>query len=85
MSFVRNISQILRVSSVYKSPVSWTRVMSSSTPATTKPEEPKPTSKPTADETIRNRASHKPTNLEKKFLVWTGKYKTVEEIPEYVK
>lgn len=30
--------------------------------------------------------THKPTNFEKKVLVWTktGNYKTVEEIPEYV-
>ncbi|RZB39786.1 UPF0389 domain containing -like, partial [Asbolus verrucosus] len=28
--------------------------------------------------------SHKVNNLEKKFLVWTGKYKSVEEVPAYV-
>ncbi|VEN43147.1 unnamed protein product [Callosobruchus maculatus] len=28
--------------------------------------------------------NHKPNNLEKKFLVWTGKYKTVEEVPQFV-
>nr|CAI5855954.1 unnamed protein product [Callosobruchus analis] len=28
--------------------------------------------------------NHKPNNLEKKFLVWTGKYKTVDEIPPFV-
>ncbi|EEZ98829.1 UPF0389 protein CG9231 [Tribolium castaneum] len=27
---------------------------------------------------------HRVNNLEKKFLVWTGKYKTVEEVPAYV-
>ncbi|XP_044259975.1 UPF0389 protein CG9231 [Tribolium madens] len=27
---------------------------------------------------------HRVNNLEKKFLVWTGKYKTVEEVPNYV-
>lgn len=58
---------------------------SSSTPAPTKPEESKATSKPAADDPMRNRASHRPDNLEKKFLVWTGKYKSVEEVPEYIK
>ncbi|CAH1985159.1 unnamed protein product [Acanthoscelides obtectus] len=28
--------------------------------------------------------NHKPNNLEKKFLVWTGKYKTVDEVPPLV-
>nr|CAH7753105.1 unnamed protein product [Callosobruchus chinensis] len=28
--------------------------------------------------------NHKPNNLEKKFFVWTGKYKTVEEVPPLV-
>lgn len=28
--------------------------------------------------------THKVNNLEKKFLVWTGKFKTVEEIPTYL-
>lgn len=29
-------------------------------------------------------SSHKVNNLEKRFLVWTKKYKTVDEIPPYV-
>lgn len=28
--------------------------------------------------------THKVNNLEKKFLVWTGKYKNVNDIPSYV-
>lgn len=81
MSLVRNISNVLRISSAYKPPISWTRVMSS-TP-TIKPEEPKPT--PAGVDHTKNRATHRPDNLEKKFLVWTGKYKTVDEVPEYIK
>ncbi|CAH0557105.1 unnamed protein product [Brassicogethes aeneus] len=27
---------------------------------------------------------HRVNNLERKFLVWTGKYKTVEEVPNFV-
>lgn len=27
---------------------------------------------------------HRPSNLDKKYLIWGGKYKTVEEIPEYI-
>lgn len=29
--------------------------------------------------------SHKPNDFEKKMLVWTGKYKTVEEVPPMIK
>lgn len=29
-------------------------------------------------------SAHKVNNLEKKFLVWTKKYKTVEDVPKYV-
>lgn len=32
----------------------------------------------------RIQATHKVDNLEKRFLVWTGKYKNVGEVPEYV-
>lgn len=28
--------------------------------------------------------THKVDNLEKRFLVWTGKYKSIEEVPAYV-
>lgn len=28
--------------------------------------------------------THKVDNLEKKFLVWTGKYKTAAEVPDFV-
>lgn len=84
MSLVRNISgNVLRISSTYKSTVPWIRVMSS-TPVPTKPEgsKPKPVS---ADPTMGSRATYRPDNLEKKFLVWTGKYKSVDEVPEYIK
>lgn len=57
----------------------------SSTPVPTKPEEPKPTQPASGDHAMGNRATYKPDNLEKKFLVWTGKYKSVDEIPEYIK
>lgn len=29
-------------------------------------------------------SSHKVDNLEKRFLVWTGKYKSKEEVPDFV-
>ncbi|XP_066256975.1 UPF0389 protein CG9231 [Euwallacea similis] len=29
-------------------------------------------------------SSHKVDNLEKRFLVWTGKFKTLEEVPDFV-
>lgn len=29
-------------------------------------------------------ATHKVDNLEKRFLVWTGKYKRVDDVPEFV-
>nr|XP_023029045.1 UPF0389 protein CG9231 isoform X1 [Leptinotarsa decemlineata] len=29
-------------------------------------------------------SSHKVNNLEKRFLVWTGKYKNINEVPAYV-
>lgn len=29
-------------------------------------------------------APHKVNNLEKRFLVWTGKYKTLDEVPNFV-
>lgn len=29
--------------------------------------------------------SYAPNNLEKRFLVWTGKYKSIEEIPSMVR
>lgn len=29
-------------------------------------------------------APHKVDNLEKRFLVWTGKYKTIAEVPNFV-
>ncbi|CAD7003358.1 UPF0389 protein CG9231 [Ceratitis capitata] len=28
--------------------------------------------------------SHNPNNLEKRFLVWSGKYKTLDEVPAHV-
>jgi len=33
-------------------------------------------------ETIKN---HEPNNLERKMLVWTGKYKTAAEVPNFVR
>ncbi|KAJ6641118.1 UPF0389 protein [Pseudolycoriella hygida] len=80
MSLVRNIRTALRGTLAYKSPISWTRLLSS-TPTPVKPESSKPISEG-SDTGVR--AIHKPDNLEKKFLVWTGKYKSVEEVPEYV-
>lgn len=82
MSLVRNISNVLRISSAYKSPISWIRVMSS-TPVPSKPDESKSTPI-SGDPTIGNRPTHRPDNLEKKFLIWTGKYKSIDEIPEYI-
>jgi hypothetical protein len=32
----------------------------------------------------KSRGTHKPNALEKKLLVWTGKYKSIEEVPGYV-
>lgn len=32
----------------------------------------------------KSRGTHRPNNFEKKLLVWSGKYKTTEEIPGYV-
>lgn len=31
------------------------------------------------------KVKHKPSNFERKMLVWTKKYKTVEAVPEVVK
>ncbi len=82
MAFIRNVSNVLRISSAYNSPITWTRLMSS-TPVPSQPESTKP--KPVSgDHTMGNRATHKPDNLEKRFLVWTGKYKSVDDIPEYI-
>lgn len=30
-------------------------------------------------------ATHKPDNLERRMLVWTGKYKSVDEVPGMIK
>lgn len=32
-----------------------------------------------------NNANHKVNDLERKMLVWTGKYKSADEVPAYVK
>ncbi|XP_070496041.1 UPF0389 protein CG9231 [Chironomus tepperi] len=32
----------------------------------------------------KSRGTHRPNNFEKKLLVWSGKFKTTEEIPGYV-
>lgn len=29
-------------------------------------------------------ATHKPTDMDKRYLVWSGKYKSASDIPEYV-
>ncbi|KAG4076701.1 hypothetical protein HA402_001988 [Bradysia odoriphaga] len=82
MSLVRNAISVLRFSSAYKSPILWTRLMSS-TPVPSQPEAPKP--KPVSgDPAMGDRATHKPDNLERRFLVWTGRYKTIDDVPEYV-
>lgn len=31
-----------------------------------------------------NKNVHRPNSLEKRFLVWSGKYKTVEDVPAMV-
>lgn len=36
--------------------------------------------KPTSDAT----ATHKPTDMDKRYLVWSGKYKSTSDIPEFV-
>uniref|UniRef100_T1JK73 Uncharacterized protein n=1 Tax=Strigamia maritima TaxID=126957 RepID=T1JK73_STRMM len=36
------------------------------------------------DETVLKAGKYKPTNMERKYLVWTGKYKTLAEVPAYV-
>lgn len=83
MSLVRNVRTVLRISSAYRSPILWTRSISSA-PVPSQPEESKP--KPVShDPTMGIRASHKPDNLERRFLVWTGRYKTVDDVPEYVR
>lgn len=51
-------------------------------------ETPKPDAKPTtgagAGSTMSG-ATHKVNKLEKTMLVWTGKYKSTDEVPSYVK
>lgn len=37
-----------------------------------------------SDDASRLTTPHKVDQLEKRFLVWTGKYKTLEEVPPYV-
>lgn len=34
---------------------------------------------------IHSARTHKVDNLERKMLVWTGKYKSADEVPNYVK
>lgn len=29
--------------------------------------------------------TYKPNNLEKRFLVWSGKYKSIEDVPTFVR
>lgn len=29
--------------------------------------------------------SHSPNNLEKRFLIWSGKYKSLDEVPSHVR
>lgn len=41
--------------------------------------------KPDANSHSIRTGTHKVDNLERKMLVWTGKYKTAEEIPAYIK
>lgn len=30
-------------------------------------------------------SAYRPDNMDKKFLVWTGKYKTVDDVPSLIK
>lgn len=56
----------------------------SSAPVPSKPEAPE-TPKPPKSIDHTAGATHKPNNLEKRFLVWTKKYKSVDEVPEYIR
>jgi Protein of unknown function (DUF1075) len=50
-------------------------------------ETPKPVQQqtpPPANEKY-NSANHKVNDIERRMLVWTGKYKSVDEVPGYVK
>ncbi|XP_011214488.1 UPF0389 protein CG9231 [Bactrocera dorsalis] len=37
-----------------------------------------------SQETGKTIHGHTPNNLEKRFLVWSGKYKSIEEVPSFV-
>lgn len=55
-----------------------------SQPVPTPPQQP---SSPTSSSTSSKfglPTGHKPSNLEKRFLVWTGKYKSLDLVPETV-
>lgn len=54
-------------------------------PFSTPVDKPPAPSSSNPDPTVNlSRATHRVDNLEKKLLVWTGKYKTTDEVPTYV-
>lgn len=55
------------------------RAFSSTPVETPKPEPPK------AGNPSMSSKTHKVDNIERKMLVWTGKYKTADEVPSYIK
>lgn len=59
---------------------------SSSPPAETKPPATQPASEPAADATgqIFKKKSHTLTNFDKRVLVSTGKFKSIDEVPDTV-
>jgi hypothetical protein len=47
-------------------------------------ETPKPAENPAVNPLKESRGTHKVDGLEKKMLVWTKKYKSVDEVPSFV-
>jgi len=52
-----------------------------STPVAPRPDKPESS---TAQSTKTHQGTHSPNSLEKRMLVWVGKYKTTDEVPSYV-
>lgn len=57
------------------------------TPADQKSPAPVPTTKSSnpSKNLLEEAATCRPTSMEKRCLVWTGKYKSMEDVPEFVK
>lgn len=49
------------------------------------PKAPTPTAGSSAQDTNISSRTHRPNDFEKRLLVFTKKYKTTEEIPQYIK